>query len=279
MAKSKIVLGDEVLIDLTADTVDPGALEEGVTAHDAAGESITGTFTIRAELTEQEQLIAQIAAALEGKVAGGGTAEPEYKTLYQRVEYIESAEEETYPYIFTDFYADNESGVEVIASFPKMQDRIPMGSRENSDATRFYCVYPLSTSSVYYGFGSGVTISCSLKTNTIYRLQTNFMNSRLANVYEANGTRKASGSISGTLTKHTAPVAIFGYTSGATGNVNSKREYLFYGARLSSGNEIVREYIPCYRKSDGVVGVYEKFTDTFLTSEVSSFAKGADVEW
>ena len=154
-----------------------------------------------------------------------------------------------------------------------------MGSRENSDATRFYCVYPLSTSSVYYGFGSGVTISCSLKTNTIYRLQTNFMNSRLANVYEANGTRKASGSISGTLTKHTAPVAIFGYTSGATGNVNSKREYLFYGARLSSGNEIVREYIPCYRKSDGVVGVYEKFTDTFLTSEVSSFAKGADVEW
>lgn len=93
MAKSKIVLGDEVLIDLTADTVDPGALEEGVTTHNAAGEPITGTFTIRAELTEQEQLIAQIAAALEGKAAGGGTAEPEYKTLYQRVEYIESAEE------------------------------------------------------------------------------------------------------------------------------------------------------------------------------------------
>ena len=279
MAKSKIILGDEVLIDLTADTVNPGALEEGVTAHDAAGESITGTFTIRAELTEQEQLIAQIAAALEGKAAGGGTAEPEYKTLYQRVEYIESAEEETYPYIFTDFYADNESGVEVIASFPKLQDRIPMGSREDGNATRFYCVYPLSTSSVYYGFGSGVTISCALKTNTIYRLQTNFLNSRLVNVYDEVGTRKASGSISGTITKHTVPVAIFGYTSGTTGNVNSKREYRFCGARLSQRNEVVREYVPCYRKSDGVVGVYEKFTDTFLTSEVSAFAKGADVEW
>lgn len=98
-------------------------------------------------------------------------------------------------------------------------------------------------------------------------------------MYEKDGTRKASGSISGTITKHTVPVAIFGYTSGTTGNVNSKREYKFYGARLSLRNEVVREYIPCYRRSDGVVGVYEKFTGTFLTSEVSAFAKGADVEW
>lgn len=232
-----------------------------------------------AALAEQDALIEQIKTALQGKAAGG--AEPAYRNLYQRVEYIESAEEETYPYIITDVYADNETGVEVIASFPKMQDRIPMGSRENSDATRFYCVYPLSTSSVYYGFGTGVTISCPLKVDTIYRLQTNFLNSRLVCVYESNGTRKANGSIGATLTPHTVPISIFGYNSASGGAVTSKREYKLYSARVSRGHEVIREYIPCYRKSDGVVGLLEKFTGQFLTNydEGSSFVTGNNIPW
>lgn len=211
---------------------------------------------------------------------GGGIPEPTYRDLYQRVEYIESAEEGTYPYIITDFIADNESGVEIIASFPVLQDRVPMGSRLNSAATRFYCVYPLSATSIYYGFDTGVTISCKLLENTIYRLQTNFLNSRLVNVYTEDGTRKGGGSISDTLTQQTVPVSIFGYNSASTGSVSSKREYALYGARLSDGHEVVREYIPCYRKSDGMIGLYEKFTGQFLTNVGGgAFAKGADVEW
>ena len=219
-------------------------------------------------------------AAVEGiSAGGGGGVDSDYKNRYQRVEYITSAEEGTYPYIITDFIADNSSGVEVIASFPAMQDRIPMGSREDSGQTRFYCVYPLSASSIYYGFNTGVTISCALSTNTIYRLQTNFLNSRLVNVYDRNGTRKGGGSISATLTQHTAPMAIFGYHSATSGTISSKREFKLYSARCSRGHEVVREYIPCYRKSDGKVGLYEKITDQFLTSEVGAFTKGADIDW
>ena len=190
------------------------------------------------------------------------------------------AEEGTYQYIITDFIADNDSGVELIASFPTLVDRIPMGSRENSDATRFYCVYPLSANSIYYGFNTGSTISCKLKVDTAYRLQTNFLNSRLVNVYEEDGTRKGSASISETLVPHTVPVSIFGYHSATSGTVTSKREFKLYSARCSRGHEVVREYIPCYRKSDGVVGLYEKFTGQFLTAEGDGvFAKGADVDW
>ena len=213
-------------------------------------------------------------------VASGGSAEPDPRDQYQRVEYITSAEEGTYPYIITDFFADNSSGLEVIASFPILQDRIPMGSREDSGTTRFYCVYPMSASSIYYGFNTGSSVSCSLKTDTIYRLQTNFLNSRLVNVYEENGTRKASVSLSATLTPHTIPVSIFGYNSGSSGAVSSKREYKLYSARCSRGHEVVREYIPCYRKSDGEVGLYEKITGQFLTNDgAGAFTKGADVAW
>lgn len=210
---------------------------------------------------------------------GGGGGEPDPRANYQRVEYIESAEEGTYPYIITDFYGDNSCGLEVIASFPVMQDRIPMGSREDGNATRFYCVYPLSANSIYYGFNTGVTISCQLKVNTIYRCQTNFLNSRLVNVYEQSGTRKGGGSISATMTQQTAPVSIFGYNSASSGGVSSKREYKLYSARCSRGHEVVREYIPCYRKSDGFVGVYEKFTGQFLTPVTGAFAHGAEIDW
>lgn len=43
MGRSKVVLGGEVLIDLTADTVTENTLLEGATAHDKAGNQITGT--------------------------------------------------------------------------------------------------------------------------------------------------------------------------------------------------------------------------------------------
>lgn len=44
MAINKVVLNDVVKLDLTADTVTPETLAEGVTAHDAAGNLVTGTM-------------------------------------------------------------------------------------------------------------------------------------------------------------------------------------------------------------------------------------------
>ena len=284
MAVNKVVMntdkGEQTLIDLTDDSVTPETLAEGETAHDKSGNSITGTFTLNDELSTQDELIAAIKDALQGKAAGGGSTEPTYRNLYQRVEYIEPAEEETYPYILTDIFAKNDIGAEIVASFPTLQDKVPMGSREDSGTTRFYVVYPMSENSIYYGFNTGSSISCQLKVDTIYRCQTNFLDSRLVNVYDEDGNRKGGTSLSATLTPHTAPIAIFGYNRADTGVVSSKREYKLYSARISKKHDVIREYIPCYRKSDGVVGLYEKFTGVFLTSESDGkFTKGSDISW
>lgn len=44
MAVNKVILGEDTLIDLTADTVSADKLSKGVTAHDMAGEPIVGTM-------------------------------------------------------------------------------------------------------------------------------------------------------------------------------------------------------------------------------------------
>lgn len=278
----------DIVVSATAGGVElPALTNEGAESDlmkgkqliNSRGEAVTGKFTLENEMSAQDSLIAKIKAALKGKAAGGGSTEPEYKDLYQRVEYITSAEEGTYPYIMTDFYADNEAGMEIVASFPILQDRIPMGSREDSGTTRFYCVYPMSANSIYYGFNTGSSVSCPLKVDTIYRCQTNFLNCRLVNVYDEDGVRKGGASLSASLTPHSVPVSIFGYHRADTGAISSKREYKLYSARCSRGHEVVREYIPCYRKSDGVVGLYEKLTGQFLTAEEGAFTKGADIEW
>ena len=44
MAVNKLIIDDVVELDLTSDTVTADTLAKGVTAHNAAGEIITGTY-------------------------------------------------------------------------------------------------------------------------------------------------------------------------------------------------------------------------------------------
>ncbi len=71
--------GEEVLIDISKDTVAPETLGEGVTAHGANGEPIVGTMRsgedLNAVLTEQEALIAELQDILRGKAVGGGSGD------------------------------------------------------------------------------------------------------------------------------------------------------------------------------------------------------------
>ena len=62
----KVVLGDEVLIDLTTDTITAEDLKEGVTAHDKSGAAITGTNTKDATTADATAAAEEI---LSGKTA------------------------------------------------------------------------------------------------------------------------------------------------------------------------------------------------------------------
>ncbi len=66
MANSKVVFGDEVLIDLTADSITKDKLLKGYTAHGADGEAITGTCEFDANT--------QDATATEAEILAGKSA-------------------------------------------------------------------------------------------------------------------------------------------------------------------------------------------------------------
>ena len=66
------------------------------------------------------------------------------------------------------------------------------------------------------------------------------------------------------------------FFSGLTNN------YAFNGKLRSfivkdSNNEITHKFIPCYRKADDVIGLYDSITETFYTnSGTGSLIKGED---
>lgn len=75
MANNKIVFGNEVLIDLTSDTVDVNHLLRGITAHDKSGAIITGecefdSNTQDADVAAGDILLNRVAYARGNRVEG-----------------------------------------------------------------------------------------------------------------------------------------------------------------------------------------------------------------
>lgn len=88
---------------------------------------------------------------------------------------------------------------------------------------------------------------------------------------------------SGTMTSSEMPNAnIYLFTAYGTGALNTAGQK-YYGKLYSftmdgvDGTPI-RNFVPCYRKSDGVIGLYDTVGGVFYTNKgTGSFTKGADV--
>lgn len=78
------------------------------------------------------------------------------------------------------------------------------------------------------------------------------------------------------VSQTTVPTLCYQYKSNRLRNYGWAGK--IYSLKLYKGNTLIRDFAPCYRKSDSVAGLFDKVNGVFYTNAGSgSFAKGAEV--
>lgn len=71
---------------------------------------------------------------------------------------------------------------------------------------------------------------------------------------------------------------IYLFTFNRSGEVGEFGSYKLKECKIYKSNVLVRQFIPCYRKSDNVIGLYDIVGNTFYTnSGTGDFTKGIDI--
>lgn len=186
--------------------------------------------------------------------------------LYTEVEYIESTGEE---YIDIGITGTNNTKVDI--EFQATGTKfLPFGARRGA-ANDCFAIWASGTNvgtPLRIGFDgtSGYTgeATTTKKYHIIHSQEGTYVND---NVVWTAATRT-----------FTTPqnLIVFGYYSTATyRNLSAIR---LYHLKLWENNIMVRDFIPCYRNSDGEIGLYDSINDIFYTNQgTGSFIKGPNV--
>ena len=190
------------------------------------------------------------------------------KAGYIKLEYIESTGTQ---YIMTDIVPSDDMGVMLkVSSMDINNDLIYLGSK-GSGNTRFWIGNSgVLGGSVYYGwnFYTASENRPVITANTINEIKMNYLNDR-QNIF--NNVVKEY--ILETLGNNPYPIAVFGGNS--AGTVSYKSKIRLYELKVSKANEIKYNFIPCMRKSDDVIGLYDIVNNVFYTnSGTGEFVKG-----
>lgn len=190
----------------------------------------------------------------------------DFKLSYQQVEYIQSTGTQ---YINTQYIPSSNTSIEIKAS--------------SSSTTNvcLYCARGSGHTNTYTAFLLGGTSLRVDYYNTTYSITTTTR--ERVYIYKQN---KNLVYVDDVLLK-TMPEAEFssGYnmylmaSHNEENGISNKGPIKLYYCKIWDGETIVRDFIPCYRKSDNVVGLYDTVNDVFYTNAgIGVFTTGANVD-
>ena len=206
--------------------------------------------------------------ALLAMVESGGRLPAEY----QEVEYLEATGTQAF---FTDVPIQDNLTVDSVQTF-NGGDTYLFGGYSGKG---FQCSFNGSWSNYiqsayvgYYEWGSPITTD----NTTIYHvvltqengIQTGYKN----DVQVLNGTKSTTSDTSAGAT-----AAMFGQR-GSNGRFGLFYKGKVYSCKVSKGNELLADYVPCYRKQDTKPGMYDLVTGNFYVNQgTDEFLYGANV--
>ena len=193
---------------------------------------------------------------------------------YQRVEYIRSTGDGG-QWIDTGVPGEN-SNLRIDVSY--MWDVVPAGGSYQNIISAYINETSNCTRIIQYGAGyTYVDVNIRANRSPAYRSArvagTRYNDSLTRTYYDVNGERLVlTETVTGSSNDHN--LHLF---SSSTHGAFAKSLRL-YNCKLYDGNTIVRDFVPCYRKSDDVIGLYDLVSKQFYTNQgTGTFTKGLDV--
>ena len=183
---------------------------------------------------------------------------------YQQVEYISSSGTQ---YIDTNIKPTNELGVSATLSSSNITaDKLYFGSK-GTDNSRFWIGNV--NSQAYFGWNSVLGPRQSISENTIFSIKMNYLNDRKTFFNNSNINSNIA-----TLATNTYPIYIF--AGNVAGTANYKSNISLYNLSLTSNKKIIKNFIPCYKKTDiEHPGLCDTVTGKFYSnSGTGNFTKG-----
>lgn len=186
-------------------------------------------------------------------------------TEYQEVEYIESSGTQ---YIDTG-YKPTSNNLRAVCDFEYTADH-SASSVFGSESSGQYSIVPWGAPEFYVGSSTRL-LAQTTALNTKYALDAHANAGTLT--VSLNGTTN-SASYSGSILT-TVNMGIFcNIIAGVASQFCSMKLYAMY---IYDNGNLVRDFVPCYRKADNVAGLYDLVNNVFYTNVGSGvFAVGAD---
>ena len=189
---------------------------------------------------------------------------------YQEVEYIESKGAQ---YFFTDIPIQDNLTVDSVQTFNGGDTYLFGGYTDTGFRICFNGYYASHLQSSYNGYYSWGSVNPD-NTTKYHVVQTQKYGMQIGYV---DGTQKLSSARTGMTPSGSGYCVAFGQRQQA-GTVNEKYYGKVYSLKVLQDTKLLANYIPCYRKSDGEIGMYDLVLQKFYTNEGTGvFLKGNDV--
>lgn len=209
--------------------------------------------------TRIDALLYELAEKMKG--GGGGILPPEY----QQVTHIRSTGSQ---YIALDNLTDSGWAIECVAAVYSSDEKRIFGVTGIENKTRI--VAGINPDGFYFGIGSK---NNDISASNINRVST-FLVDVPNNKCTINGTEYSGGS-TGFYGGYTCYVFAAHDSNAVPQNIITGDIFLF---KIYQNGITICNLIPCYRKSDNVVGMYDVVARKFYTNAGTGvFLKGADV--